>query len=389
MHQNKRTDVLIIGGGPAGLFLSTLYKKSIILEKEATPGKKLLLTGGGMCNFTHEGQPFEVIEHYFEKKAFVSSCLGKFPPDKIKDYFSQLGLESIKRKDGCVFPKSLKAETLLSCLLDNAGEIITNTVITSIKKEEELFIVETNNGIFISKALVIATGGMSYPGTGSTGDGYKIAKSFGHNLLQPSPALSEIKLSFNTQAIEGVSLQEVELKIGNKTSKGPLLFTKRGISGPAAMFISREIQAHTLLTIKFAELEERELIFVKGTKSVKNVVKELTSLPLTLISTIVPFCDKQCSTLTKEERKAVLNSITAFCTEATTTGLLKIATVTRGGVDTNQINKKNFESKLVSNLFFIGEVLDVDGECGGYNLTFCFASAYSVASALLAKHPQQ
>lgn len=377
----RKTDLLIIGGGPAGLLLSNLYKNSILLEKENSCGKKLLLTGGGMCNFTHQESPREIINHYYEKKSFVSSSLGSFPPDKIISYFASIGVESFTRDDGCVFPKEKKAEAVLNALLKNSGEIITSVKIEAISKEEDTFLVSTNIGVFSSPHLVIATGGQSYPGTGSTGDGYKIAKQFGHSITPIKAGLSEIKIKDSFPHLEGLSIENVKLKVGKAETEGDLLFTRRGISGPGPMRLSRFIE-NDKLSICFYPLKEEVLLKARSKKSIKNTLKELTGLPSAFLEALFPFGEKSFAALSAKERKEIISKLNNFTTEASTTGLLGAATVTKGGVDTQEVDKKTFESKLVKGLYFIGEVLDVDGECGGYNLTFAFSSAFSVFKAL-------
>lgn len=372
-----KTDLLIIGGGPAGLFLSNLYKNSLVLEKNEKPGKKLLMTGGGMCNYTHSGKAQETISHYYDKKAFVSPAIGTFPPDKIIAYFKDRGIEPVIRKDNCVFPKSLKANTILDELSENSN-YVTDVKILEIKKEDEKFIIKTQDNSYQSEYLVIATGGMSYPKTGSTGDGYGYAKQFGHTIIPPSPSSSEIILDINTSKLEGVTVNDLSISCNGITRKGSAVFTRRGISGPSAFLISRELKEKSEILIKWSNLEEKDLINAKGSLLVKTFIREKTGLPHSLIRFLFPSSDLKISQLSKTDRKSIVDCITKYKVNASTKGLLKYATVTRGGVNTNEIDKTNFESKLVENLFFIGEVLDVDGECGGYNLSFAFSSAYSV-----------
>lgn len=372
-----KTDLLIIGGGPAGLFLSNLYKNSLVLEKNERPGKKLLMTGGGMCNFTHSGNAQEIINHYYDKKAFVSPAIGTFPPDKIIAYFKDRGIESIIRKDNCVFPKSLKASTILDELSENSN-YVTNVKILEMKKDDEKFIIKTQDNSYQSKYLAIATGGMSYPKTGSTGDGYIYAKQFGHSIIPPSPSSSEIILDINTSSLEGICVENISITYDGITREGSLVFTKRGISGPAPFLISRELKEKNEILIKWSKLEETDLINATTNQLVKTLIKEKTGLPHSLIKFLLPSSNLKISQLSKTERKNIVNCITKYKVNASTKGLLKFATATRGGINTREIDKTNFESKLVENLFFIGEVLDVDGECGGYNLNFAFSSAYNV-----------
>ncbi len=334
-----------------------------------------------MCNLTHKESPKELITHYYEKKSFVSSALGSFPPDKIISYFNSLGVDCVTREDGCVFPKAKNAEVVLNALLKNSGKIITSVKIEAITKDEDTFLVSTNKGAFSSPRLVIATGGQSYPGTGSTGDGYKIAKQFGHTIIPLKAGLSEIKLKENFPQLEGLSIERVKLKAGKAETCGDLVFTRRGISGPAPMRLSRFIE-NDKLSICFYPLKEEILLNTKSKKSIKNTLKELTNLPSALLEALFPFGEKNFAELGAKERKEIISKLNNFTVEASTTGLLGAATVTKGGVDTTEVDKKTFESKLVKGLYFIGEVLDVDGECGGYNLTFAFSSAFSVSKAL-------
>lgn len=375
--KNKERLLIIIGGGAAGLFLSTLIPSSLLFEKEKTVGKKLLLTGGGACNLTHLAPREELKSHYYEKTEFVAPALSAFPPEKIISYFKSLGLETEVRADGRVFPLSGKAEDVRDVLVANAGEIRAGEKVISVKKEDGLFIVTTDKDVYTSKALALATGGVSYPGTGSDGSGYSLTA---HKLIKPSPALSPVKTNLSVKAWEGICLDNVQITLKKKKYEGSVLFTSDGLSGPLVLNLSRELEEEQTISIKFATLGDVKAL--GGKQSVLSAIHQSTGLPHRFLENLLPIKEKKIAELSKSEIRELKERIENFTLRVSSKPYLKSGMCTRGGLETSEFNRKTMESKLVKNLYAAGEVLDVDGECGGYNLTFAFSSAYLIATRL-------
>ncbi len=382
----KRYKTIIIGGGASGLLLSHLLPSSLLIEKNSQCGLKLLITGNGKCNITHSGDTGEFITHYYEKKKFVSSFIYSFPPEKIREFFSSISVETYIRDDGKVFPSSERSVDIRDALLKGCGKILYDTTVLSTKKEDDTFIVEATSGTFLSDILVVSTGGKSYPETGSTGDGYSFASSFGHRVITPAPALAPIRLSIDTSPLEGVSVSSVTIKTGKEKQDGAVVFTKRGISGPAAENISRSIEKDGEIEITFFDnLTAEEIKSLNGKMNALNAIREITSLPHSLLLFLFPSLkETNVASLRKEELLNIIKTLKAWRVKALKSSF-KGAMVTKGGVDTNEIKPGSGESKLVGNLYFAGEVIDTDGECGGYNLTFALASAYSAAKDIRKK----
>ncbi|MCR5731416.1 MAG: NAD(P)/FAD-dependent oxidoreductase [Sphaerochaetaceae bacterium] len=374
----KHYPVIIIGGGASGLFLSSLLKDSLLLEKNHECGKKLLVTGGGACNITHNEAPRDLVCHYYEKKNFVSTALYSLSPEAIQNYFLSLNVETYIREDGKVFPNTNDAHTVRDALL-NGGKILTDYTVNSVRKDKDIFVV---NEQYSSNNLVIATGGTVFPQTGSTGDGYRFLKEFGHTIVPPRNALCEIKLNEDTSFLEGISVDNATLKIGKNTSTGPLLFTRKGLSGPVALNLSRFIDGETELVLKLCDITAEEIKSQNGKLKCSNALHQLTGVPQRLIEGVIPARDKNVASLTKEDIRVIIERLTAWHLKGNTHGQSKLAMVTCGGVSTKEVDSKSMESKLCPGLFIVGECLDVDGETGGYNLSFAFASSYLVYKKL-------
>ncbi len=369
--------VIIIGGGASGLFLHSLLPSALLIEKNSVCGIKLLLTGNGSCNITHDEERSSFVTHYYGKRAFVTPSIYAFPPTALRDYFSSLGVETYVRSDGKVFPVTERSSTIRDALLRSGSNILSEVEVKRTMKEGETFTIETTKGCFTSRFLVIATGGMTYPGTGSTGDGYAFSRSFGHTIITPRPALSSLSISLDTSAVEGVSVEEMTLSLGKKKTTGPVVFTRHGIGGPAAQNISHWITGDTELRISFLPSFVSSAVKEENGKTgIITTLRRLTSLPHSLLLFLFDdIKDKNTASITKEEIRAIEERLTHLKIRASTDGIKK-AMVTSGGVDTSEIDAKTMESKKTGGLYFTGEVLDVDGECGGYNLSFAFASAF-------------
>lgn len=373
--------VIIIGGGASGLMLKNLIPSSRLIEKNSQCGLKLLITGSGACNITHDGEVKSFVTHYQGKKNFVSPAICSFPPERIRTFFSTLGVETYIRDDGKVFPSSMRSTDVRDALLATGEGILYDTTVLSVRKEDGIFTVETAKGTFKSGILVIATGGKTYPKTGSTGDGYTFASAFGHTVVPTHPALSPIKLGADTTPLEGVSLESVTLKAGKEKRTGAIVFTRRGIGGPAAENISHFLPEKTELTISFLpSFDADDIKKENGKAGVLTSLHRITALPSSLLEYLFPSLRKKnTASVTRDEMKSITEKLTAWHVTAEADSNPERAMATSGGIDTAEVNAKTMESKKVENLYFTGEVLDVDGECGGYNLSFAFASAYLAA----------
>jgi predicted Rossmann fold flavoprotein len=394
----KSADILIIGAGPAGLFtaINSKDRKVIVLEKNTVPGKKLLISGTGRCNLTHDCKLNDFFDHYGENHRFLKTALHGFTNFELIRFFNAHGLETVVDKNGKVFPASQKASDVLQVLINvcnrNKIEIACNQQITRITKTETEFEVKTNSGVFNSRFLVIATGGMSYPTTGSTGDGYHFAKLLGHSIVPPKPSLSPVFIrDYAFASISGVSVQNktVYLYRGDKKiteHSGDIGFTHKGLSGPGILDFSRHILSGDILKMNFIDLKaddfRNELIKdseKEGKTAIQTYLKKY-DLPRSLVLLILKSINLEPETRLAEITKISRNQlVAAFCEFPFTVekvGGFNMAMVTAGGVSLEEVNPKTMESKLVPGLYFAGEVLDIDGDTGGYNLQAAFSMGY-------------
>jgi len=388
---NKKTDVIIIGAGASGLMAANQVNKSaIVLEKNSQAGIKLLISGAGQCNYTNNISLKEFFNKYGEHKRFVRYGLSKFTnKDSIK-FFEQKGIKSTVREDQKVFPASFKAEKVFNALLrDLKHPIVYNTKVTGIEKTNKGFIVNSTTGIYESKKLIIATGGQTYPHTGSTGDGYNLARILEIPVTKLYNGLCSIEIDKDLSSLSGITLKDIIGNIyrDNKKVKeiiGDLLITHNGLSGPMIINNARDLRANDSLKINFVGIRyqdfDEKLIKLSQEHSKKDIINALRilNLPNRLLEFLIKGIDKHknIASLTKKERKLILDAFVRNTFEVLKVGTLKNSMVTVGGIDLNAINKKTMAAKKDSNIYFIGEVLDVDGDTGGFNIQWAFSSAY-------------
>jgi len=400
----KTVEVLIIGGGPAGLFaaIHCNNRKVILLEKNTMPGKKLLISGAGRCNLTHDCNLSDFFDHYGENHRFLKTALHNFTNTDLIRFFEDHGLKTVVDKNGKVFPASQKAADVLQVLVDvcsiNKVEIECNQQVEVINKTESGFEVKTNTGIFTSRFLVITTGGMSYPTTGSTGDGYHFAKQLDHSIVPPKPSLSPVFIrDYGMASISGVSVQDKMIYLYRANKKinehsGDIGFTHKGLSGPGILDFSRHILGGDLLKVNFIDLKtdtfRNELIVAsekEGKTALQTYLKKF-DLPRSLVLLILQFIhiEPECrlADITKHQRIQLLAAFCEFQFVVEKVGGFNMAMVTSGGVSLDEVNAKSMESKLVPGLYFAGEVLDIDGDTGGYNLQAAFSMGYLVGKEL-------
>lgn len=390
--------MIVIGTGPAGLFAAANIKnkKVLILEKNKEIGKKLLVSGTGQCNLTHDGKIYEFFDKYGDKKNYMKKILKRFTNDEAINFFEEKGLEFIKDKNGKYFPKSLKAKDVLNILIDeiskNGHEIKTDSKVVKIAKEGN-FRVFTKEEEYNSKAVLIATGGKSYPRLGTSGDGYKFAEYFGHSVVRPKPALTPVKIkNFNLQVLSGTSFKEAKVKIKGKDVENTddLLITHLGFSGPAIIDFSRYIDDNDVLQVSFLNFKNKEVFredFWSKLKKYQNetifsVLKkyDLTKKFILKMLNDLSISEKSfCGNINKDNRNNIVDYLIDHEYYVDELFGYDQAMVTAGGIDLKEIDVKTMMSKKVDGLFFAGEVLDVDGNTGGYNIQFALTTGKIVS----------
>ncbi|PKL45355.1 MAG: hypothetical protein CVV39_08055, partial [Planctomycetes bacterium HGW-Planctomycetes-1] len=407
------TDICIIGAGPAGMTAAIAAaagsKKVIILESNTTAGRKLLLTGGGRCNLTHTGTPDELIKAYKPFDRFVRHCMHEFSPQKVRDFFRRRGVETVVEPSGCVFPKSQRSSDIKKVLVDELEKlnvkILYGSKVHSIKLFSPdpcgrgSFAIDSQRFNIIAKSLIIALGGVSWPQTGSTGDGYKFARSLGHKIIkQTAVVVPLITAEKFCSSLAGIGIPNVVIncplrlseasKIAGKkiSACGAMIFTHSGIGGPAVFDLSRDIAEKIGAGLKISidllpNMKPDELDKTICTANPRQNMSSILSqfLPKVIAKTILAennIPEITAGQLNKKLRKTLVGILKHFPLTVLDTESVEKATATRGGVDINEIDGKTMQSKLHKGLFFAGEVINVDGPCGGYNLQFAFSSQY-------------
>lgn len=394
---------IIIGGGPAGLFAAAHLKSKdvLLLEKNFLPGRKLMISGNGQCNFTHSGKIQDFSKHYGDNFPFLAHALKSYTNTEVIDFFEHRGIKTITDKNGKVFPRSLKAEDILQVLLQEMSrkkiETISGEPVQKVSRFQDQFKVFTAYKNFTCKNLIIATGGLSYPSTGSTGDGYRLAAMLGHCILPGKPALCPvIPKNYPFAALSGISLSSAKVslfregKLINEHS-GDIGFTHTGLSGPGIIDFSRYILPDDILKINLAgiSLPEIEKRFITqsqhGSTTLISFLRQqsmVKSLALAVLELIPLSPEKPLAEVSKVQRKRLLSDCCAYPFEVESLAGFKKAMVTAGGVALNEINHLTMESVITKGLYFAGEVMDVDGDTGGYNIQAAFSTAWLAAKSI-------
>ena len=402
--------IIVIGAGPAGMMAAITAAKNgnkvVLLDGNEKVGKKLFITGKGRCNVTNSKDISEFLDYIPGNPHFLYSALYSYTNENTISFFEEQGIRLKSERGGRVFPFSDKSSDIIKGFVKelnkNNVEIKLNSLVTDIKlKNNEIYGVEINNSSFIQgDYFIIATGGVSYPRTGSSGDGLRFSKALGHNIIALKPSLVPIELKENwIKELMGLTLKNIELSLfkdNNKKSvyrsQGEMLFTSYGVSGPlilkASRYIEDNYQYKLYIDLKpaltFDELDKRiQNDFKKYiNKDFKNSLDEL--LPKKIIPIIIKLSkiqeNKKVNEITKEERKNLVNLIKGICVSVKGLRPIEEAIVTSGGVDTKEIDPSTMKSKIINNLSFAGEVIDVDAFTGGYNVQIAISTGYLAGS---------
>ncbi|MFK5856855.1 MAG: NAD(P)/FAD-dependent oxidoreductase [Bacteroidota bacterium] len=400
-------DVIVVGAGPAGLLAAgraaELGGKVLILEKMRQVGRKLLITGKGRCNITNGAVIGEFITHVYPNGKFLRNAFSKFYSHDIIYLLERYGVASTLERGQRYFPASNKSSDVLKAFLqwvkELKVEILTN------RKVEKLIIengsiagIIANGEKYLSKNIIIATGGRSYPGTGSTGDGYELAKHIGHTINKVMPALVPLETEGTTaQSLQGLNLKNVKASVWVNNKKlgddfGEMIFTHFGLSGPIILTLSRIVVAelHNKNKVEISidlkpALDEQKLdkrlirdLNEHGKKKLVNIFKYW--LPSTMVPVFLELLkfdpEKECHQVSSKERKRIAYLLKNLRFKISNHRSFKEAIITAGGISTKEISPKTMESKIVKGLYFAGEIIDLDAETGGYNLQIAYSTGW-------------
>ena len=407
--------VIVIGGGPAGMMaaISSAEEKNevILLEKNEKLGKKLLITGKGRCNITSSLPISDFINNIPGNGRFLYSAFQNYSNEDIINFLQGEGLKVKNERGNRIFPVTDKAIDVLKCFTQKMNKLgikvqLNSEVKKILIKENEIIGVETQNEKIYCDKVIIATGGKSYPGTGSNGQGYEIAKKVGHTIIEPQASIVPLKADeYICRKLQGLSLKNVKIKLKDVEANkeiyndfGEMLFTHFGVSGPTILSSSAHLLRYKnvynklnegkiklIIDFKPALLEEelnnrilRDFEEFKN-KEFKNSLNKL--LPQKLIPVIIELSNinenKKVNEITKQERMKLISILKNFEVEVNGFRPVEEAIVTAGGISVKEINPKTMESKIIKGLFFAGEIIDVDAYTGGFNLQIAYSTGYT------------
>ena len=404
----RNYDGIVIGGGPAGMFAAITAarqgKKVLLLERNDRLGKKLLITGKGRCNVTNDCTQQEVLQNTPRNGRFLYSAMTAFPPEKTKAFFEDLGCVLKTERGSRVFPVTDKAQSILDCLQKELRRLHVTVKTARVRhiltEDGHVTGVETQDEKLFADWVILATGGASYPTTGSTGDGYAMAAELGHTIIPAEGSLVPLETAgTDCQEMQGLSLRNVGVKLLNAKGKvlykdfGELLFTHFGISGPTVLSASCHLKGEgcrLVIDLKPA-LEESKLddrllrdLDMYQNRTMENALTDL--LPRSMIPVVLRRLDidpnLQANSLTKQKRRELVQLLKAFCVEITGKRPVSEAIITSGGVKVSEIDPKTMASKKVPGLYFAGEIIDCDAYTGGFNLQIAWATAYAAGMAV-------
>ena len=401
-------DGIVIGGGPAGMMAAITAAQAganvLLLDKNDRLGKKLLITGKGRCNVTNDCTAQEVLQNTPRNGKFLYSVMSAFPPESAMAFFRANGCELKTERGQRVFPVSDKSQSVLDALQRALRQQKVNV---HSQKAEHILVedgkvagVKTNQGILACNWVILATGGASYPATGSTGDGYRMAKELGHTIIEPQGSLVPLETAGeDCQRMQGLALRNVAVKLLNPKGKavykdfGEMLFTHFGISGPTVLSASAHIgkgEGWKLRIDLKPALEENKLddrilrdLELYQNRSMENALTDL--LPRSMIPLVQDRIgvahDLQANSFTKTNRRALVETLKGFDVEITGKRPVSEAIITTGGVKVSEIDPKTMASKKIPGLYFAGEVIDCDAYTGGFNLQIAWATGFAAGKA--------
>ena len=402
-------DVIIIGAGASGMLAAISAAENganvLLLEKMNREGRKMLISGKGRCNITNTAYQSEYYKKIFPKGKFLKHAFSEFFTKDIINLIEDKGLKTKQERGGRVFPESDNAadvvNTLLNILKEKNISIKKNAKVEEIITQDEKVVgvkVFNKDEIILCDNVILCSGGKSYPATGSSGDGYTLVKKLGHTIIPVRPSLVPLETDRGTaKKLQGLSLKNVNASVWingkkHKEEFGEMMFAHFGLTGPIILTISRTVvdalinknEVEISIDLKPA-LDEQKLdarlqreLSNNGKKQIKNIMKNL--LPSKMIPVILDIsginADKECHQITSKERKRLKNRLKDFRFKIPGSRSFNEAIITAGGVDTNEIDSKTMMSKLIKNLYFAGEIIDLDAETGGYNFQIAFSTGW-------------
>ena len=401
-------DGIVIGGGPAGMFAAITAaqrgQRVLLLERNQRLGKKLLITGKGRCNVTNNCSAQEVLQNIPRNGRFLYSAMEAFPPERVMSFFETHGCALKTERGNRVFPVTDRSASVLECLrnvMHRAGvKVETARALEILTADGAVTGVRTQDRSYEAAWVILATGGVSYPATGSTGDGYDMAQKLGHTVVPAQGSLVPLEcLEEDAVRMQGLSLRNVGVKLLNSKNKvlykdfGELLFTHFGVSGPTVLSASAHLKGEgckllidlkpALDEVKLNERILRDLDTYKN-RSMENALTDL--LPRSMIPVVLDRLaidpSTQANAFTKQQRRALVELLKGFPLTITGKRPVDEAIITSGGIKTAQIDPKTMGSKLVDGLYFAGEIIDCDAYTGGFNLQIAWASAYAAGMAV-------